>query len=174
VGCVRQASCSNAGRSSSAQAYFATTSDLYKAEIHGHLGFIRGLIRKPTEEELESNFTSSGRAPAKKRPPPKSTADQMQGGEALRRALKQIEPHVLSEQAFVEGFLHVTGMDTSVTFAVYMGLENYFCRGAASHMNGIVGRFKDLKSSMDLMFGFLTDELGETVKFILQRDPMCA
>lgn len=53
-----------------------------------------------------------------------------------------------------------------------MDLETYFTRSAANNLAANVGRFKDLKSSMDLIFGFLNQELQDTTDFILQKDSM--
>ena len=90
----------------------------------------------------------------------------------MRRCLHQIVPHVQREQVFVADLLHVTGLESFITFADFMELETYFRRGAAAHLAASLSRFKDLRSSMDLIFGFLTQELNDMVDYILQKDSM--
>jgi len=92
------------------------------------------------------------------------------GIQAFKRAIQQIGPHILREQVFVTDLLHVTGMDSYITFADFMELETFFRRGASAHLQSIMGRFKDLKTSMDLIFGFLNQELSDLIDFIFQKD----
>lgn len=91
--------------------------------------------------------------------------------QAFREALVQIGPHVHREQTFVADLLHVTGLESYITFADFMELETYFRRNAANFMASNAGRFKDLRSSMDLMFGFLQQTLAETVDCFIKQDP---
>lgn len=86
--------------------------------------------------------------------------------------MQQIGPHIYREQIFIADLLHIAGLDRTITFADLMDLETYFTRSAANNLAANVGRFKDLRSSMDLIFGFLNQELQDTTDFILQKDSM--
>jgi hypothetical protein len=90
--------------------------------------------------------------------------------QALHRALSEVAPHVQKEQQFVADFLHLHSLDRYIPFADYMELETYFRRAAAAQV-AVQGRFKDVRSAMDLIFGFLPTELAGAIDQILQRDP---
>jgi hypothetical protein len=79
---------------------------------------------------------------------------------------------VTREQGFISDFLHINALDASITFADYMMLETYFRRGATSYLATQQGKLKDVRSAMDLVFGFLDNELGEWIEFVLGKDSM--
>jgi hypothetical protein len=77
------------------------------------------------------------------------------------------------EQEWIAELLHIQGADSYFTFAEYMDLETVFRRGASTLLAKNVARARDIRSSMDLIFGFLLQELGDMIDFVLQRDAMC-
>lgn len=79
----------------------------------------------------------------------------------------------MREQQFVADLLHLTGIDSYITFADFTELENFFRRGASAHMVVNFGRFKDLKSSMDLIFGFIHQDLSDFVDGAIGKDTLC-
>ena len=93
--------------------------------------------------------------------------------QAFGRALEQITQHVLREQDFISDFLHINALDASITFADYMILETYFRRGATSYLASQQNKLKDIRSAMDLVFGFLDGELKDWIDGILAKDSMC-
>ena len=67
--------------------------------------------------------------------------------------LDEIAPAIRRERTFIADFLHIN--DAALTFADYMGLENYF-RRQAMRSNGIgQTTLKLVRGAMDLIFGFL-------------------
>lgn len=68
--------------------------------------------------------------------------------------------------------LHVTGLESYITFADFMELETFFRRNAANYMAENAKHFKDLRSSMDLIFGFLQEVVNDTAAFIFKQDPV--
>lgn len=87
-------------------------------------------------------------------------------------AMSQVVPHVLREQGFISDFLHINGLDTSITFADYMTLETYFKRGATRYLVSQQGKMKDIRSAMELVFGFLETELKDWIDAVLIKDSM--
>jgi len=65
--------------------------------------------------------------------------------------------------------------DASSTFADYMNLENYFRRKAATSSPGLrQTTIKLIRGAMDLIFGFLPEELKQWIEGALQKDSMYA
>lgn len=92
----------------------------------------------------------------------------------LNMMLPQIHAHLTHEQTFLVDFLHIQSLDSYISFAEYMRLESFFCRAAMSHLasaaNPGTGRFKDVKSAMDLVFGWLEDDVRSWIDFALPKD----
>lgn len=97
----------------------------------------------------------------------------MTGGEAFRRALDQIAPHIIAEQNFVTDFLHLYSLDNAITFADYASLEGYFKRSAMAFAVKNQQNTKDVTQIMDLIFGFLSAEIKQWIESMLSKDPMC-
>lgn len=53
-----------------------------------------------------------------------------------------------------------------------MNLETVFRRGAAAQMATSAARFKDVRASMELVFGFLAQQLGDAIDHILKLDSL--
>jgi hypothetical protein len=87
-------------------------------------------------------------------------------------ALTQIVNQVLTEEGFINAFLHLT--DTESTFADHMELDSYFRRMAARHATRQMspGMMQLIRSMMDLIFGFVDSELKNWTEAASERNPM--
>lgn len=104
----------------------------------------------------------------------KDQSGKITGGEAFKQALLQVTPRITREQGFISDFLAINPLDASITFADYMQLETYFRRGATTYLASQQGKLKDIKSAMDLVFGFLEAEVRDWAETIVRTDNMCA
>lgn len=106
---------------------------------------------------------------------PNSSARPLPPRQAFARALQQITPHLAREQGFISDFLHINPLDASITFADYMSLETFFRRGATSYLaqQAQRGQLRDIRSAMEVVFGFLEGELRDWIDGVLQKDSMC-
>lgn len=87
-------------------------------------------------------------------------------------ALTQIVNQVLTEEGFINAFLHLA--DTESTFADHMELDSYFRRMAARHATRQMtpGLMQLVRSMMDLVFGFIDQELKNWTEAASERNPM--
>ncbi|GAA5862901.1 hypothetical protein JCM3774_006681 [Rhodotorula dairenensis] len=171
-------------------AYFSAMSELHRREIRDLMAHLRGQVRKATEEELEASFVpresptirqqsmrrvgTIARAPLEVGRKEKDKDGKYHGSEVFSRAVKEIAPHVVREQGFIADFLNITSIDTSITFADYMMLETFFRRGASTHLaqQAQQGKLRDIKTALELVFGFLEGELKSWIDDVLLKDPM--
>lgn len=79
---------------------------------------------------------------------------------------------MLTEEGFINAFLHLT--DTESTFADHMELDSYFRRMAARHAARQMspGLMQLVRSMMDLIFGFIEQELKNWIEAASERNPM--
>lgn len=77
---------------------------------------------------------------------------------------------VYREQDFIADFLQIN--DAALTFADYMGLENYFRRQAARMAGLSSSTLKLLRGAMDLIFAFLGTEMKKWLDLAVEKDPM--
>lgn len=86
--------------------------------------------------------------------------------------MTQIVNQVLTEEGFINAFLHLT--DTESTFADHMELDSYFRRMAARHAARQMspGLMQLVRSMMDLIFGFIEQELKNWIEAASERNPM--
>ncbi|GAA5947406.1 hypothetical protein JCM3765_001664 [Sporobolomyces pararoseus] len=169
-------------------AYFIAMSDLHRHEVQEVLGGLKKQVKKASEEELEGSFTAKEsptmrqqsirragtlvRSPLETGKKDKDKDGKIPASEAFGRALEQLLPHLSREQGFIADFLHISSVDTSITFADYMMLETFFRRGASTYLASQRGKFKDMRGAMEGVFGWLEPELKDWVDGVLQRDPM--
>ncbi|KAF9652003.1 hypothetical protein BDM02DRAFT_3090034 [Thelephora ganbajun] len=73
--------------------------------------------------------------------------------QALGYVLDEIAPAIRRERTFIADFLQIN--DAALTFADYMGLENYFRRQAMRSSGISQGTLKLVRGAMDLIFGYL-------------------
>ena len=79
-------------------------------------------------------------------------------------------PIVYSEEDFIADFLQIN--DAALTFADYMGLENYFRRQAARSAGLSPNTMKLVRGAMDLIFGFLGAEIKTWLDAALSKDAL--
>ncbi|KZT33260.1 hypothetical protein SISSUDRAFT_1054465 [Sistotremastrum suecicum HHB10207 ss-3] len=167
--------------------YFSTISELHSKQIKAMLMAYVSLIKKASDDEVSQNFsvaTSSGikpsairRAGTIVRSPLESRKDkdkdkvgdgELRGYEALGKVLEQIAPQIYHEEDFIADFLQIN--DAGLTFADYANLENYYRRQAARAAGLSATTSKLIRGAMDLIFGFLPNELKQWIDGALRRD----
>lgn len=84
--------------------------------------------------------------------------------------LEQIANLIYKEDDFVSDFLQIN--DAGLTYADYMGLDNYFRRQAARSIGLNQATTKLIRGALDLIFGFLPAELKSWLDAALARDSM--
>lgn len=84
--------------------------------------------------------------------------------------LEQMAPLIYQEDDFITDFLQVN--DAALTFADYMGLDNYFRRQASRSAGISQSTMKLVRGAMDLIFGFLPAELKIWLDTALAKDSM--
>ncbi|KAG8905579.1 hypothetical protein FRB99_008637 [Tulasnella sp. 403] len=169
--------------------YFATASELHGKEMKAVLMAYINLIKPAdTEGELTSfnppvavNAVSRtrgtirraktiARSVADRRDRTKVVVGELSATDALLQLLDLLIPQIFREQDFLADFLQIT--DASLTFADYMGLENYFRRQSAASAGDLrLSTVKLIRGAMDSIFGFLMDEVRNWTDAALQRDP---
>jgi hypothetical protein len=89
-----------------------------------------------------------------------------------QKAISEMINQMVIEEDFINAFLHLT--DTESTFADHMELDSYFRRQAARHASKAmsVGLMQLVRSTMDLVFGFVDNETKNWVEAAVGRDPM--
>ncbi|GAA5835794.1 hypothetical protein JCM9279_004648 [Rhodotorula babjevae] len=169
-------------------AYFTVMSDLHRQEIQGLMTSLKNQVKKATDDELEASFTikdsptmrqqsmrrvgTIARAPLEGGKKDKDKDGKLTGSEAFAQALQQVTPHLAREQGFISDFLHINPLDASITFADYMSLETFFRRGATSYLaqQAQKGQLRDIRSAMEVVFGFLEGEMRDWIDAVLQKD----
>jgi hypothetical protein len=86
----------------------------------------------------------------------------------LGQALEQISYQILREEGFIADFLQIN--EARLTFADYMGLDNYYRRQAARTSGLSVQTYKLVRGAMDLIFGFLPLEVKSWIDNALAKD----
>jgi hypothetical protein len=84
--------------------------------------------------------------------------------------LEQITATIYREDEFITDFLQIN--DAGLTFADYMGLDNYFRRQATRSASLSQATMKLIRNSLDLIFGFLPAELKDFIDVALSKDSM--
>jgi hypothetical protein len=82
--------------------------------------------------------------------------------------MTQLGRAIYREEEFMADFLQIN--DVNLTFADYASLESYFRRQAAQSAGLGATTTKLVRGSMDLIFGFLPEELKQWVDAALQKD----
>lgn len=85
-------------------------------------------------------------------------------------ALEQISRQISREEDFIADFLQIN--EAGLTFADYMGLDNYFRRQAARTSGLSAQTNKLVRGAMDLIFGFLPLEMKTWIDNALVKDSM--
>ncbi len=84
--------------------------------------------------------------------------------------LSQIAPLITHEDDFITDFLQIN--DAALTFADYMGLDNYFRRQAARSSGISPSTMKLVRGALELIFSFLPAELKSWLDEALAKDKM--
>ena len=166
--------------------YFAAISDAYRREMTTMFNIYKGQVRKASDEaNAEVMFappasTSTAamlragtvrRVGMGLRSKQQKATGEVLGGDAFTRILSSVTPLIVREQAFMSDFLHINEND--VTYADYMDLEAFFRRKASAlSSNSSAGPLREMKSALDLIFGFLAPEWQNLADHILQLDKM--
>jgi len=95
---------------------------------------------------------------------------EMHASDAFALILEQLAPMIYREEDFIADFLQIN--DAALTFADYMGLENYFRRQAARSAGLSAGTMKLVRGAMDLIFGFIPAELKTWLDGVMGKDTM--
>ena len=93
---------------------------------------------------------------------------QLIPSKALSLALEEMASAIYREEEFIADFLQIN--DAGVTFADYMGLENYFRRQAARFAGLSQATLKLVRGALDLIFGFLPTELKAWLDGAMSKD----
>ncbi|CAE6462215.1 unnamed protein product [Rhizoctonia solani] len=170
--------------------YFSTASDLHNKEIRALFMKYIELVQRAPEEDGENSFapppqqsavsraggtvrragTVVSRSPMDKKNAPKIVEGDMPGYEAFDRALGQVLVQIRAEDAFISRFLHTT--DSTLSYADYMNLDNYFKRQASRGLSLSDATLKLVRGAMDLIFGFLSQEIKSWVEGVSKRDSL--
>lgn len=84
--------------------------------------------------------------------------------------MEQISRQISREEEFIADFLQIN--EAGLTFADYMGLDNYFRRQAARTSGLSAQTNKLVRGAMDLIFGFLPLEMKTWIDNALAKDSM--
>jgi hypothetical protein len=84
--------------------------------------------------------------------------------------LDALAPQLRRERVFIADFLQIN--DAALTFADYMGLENYFRRQAMRSGGLSQATAKLVRGAMDLIFGFLPAALKTWIDGALSADKL--
>ncbi|KAG8975726.1 hypothetical protein FRC05_005244 [Tulasnella sp. 425] len=172
--------------------YFSTASDMHSREMRTvFLAFMNMVKSAPVDDGELTSFTppatasatsraggtlkraktmARGIADRKERNKPAAAATgELNASEALLQLLDLVAPQISREQVFLADFLQIS--DATLTFADYMGMENYLRRKASAAVGELKpSTVKLIRGAMDLIFGFLGDELKNWVDGALERD----
>ncbi|PBL01169.1 exocyst complex component sec3 subunit [Armillaria gallica] len=166
-------------------AYFSALNDLHGTQIRAMLSSCLGLIKKASEEDQEQGIGSVAsppitrptgikragtliRSPLEGRKDKDKSDGTMRSSEVLGLALEQIAPTIYHEEDFITDFLQIN--DAALTFADYMGLDNYFRRQAARSASVSQTTMKLVRGALDLIFSFLPSELKTWLDNALAKD----
>ncbi|KAJ2932691.1 hypothetical protein H1R20_g4427, partial [Candolleomyces eurysporus] len=172
-----------------AQAYFSSMSELHQTQITSLLAAYLDLV-KTDEEDQDSGF-GGGTAPGSKggagmrragtlirspldgrgnRDKDKTVSGDQRASEVFDRVLDQIQTSIYREGEFIIDFLQIN--DAGLTFADYMGLDNYFRRQATRSAGLSQTTMKLIRGAMDLIFGFLPAEIKVWLDNAIEKDKL--
>ncbi|KIK07465.1 hypothetical protein K443DRAFT_673379 [Laccaria amethystina LaAM-08-1] len=172
-------------------AYFSAASELHSTQLKSLLSIFLQSVKKAPEDDQDQGFmpttTSASksatsirragtliRSPIENRNKDKDK-DRVSDGdllaaEVLGLLLEQITATIYREDEFITDFLQIN--DAGLTFADYMGLDNYFRRQATRSASLSQATMKLIRNSLDLIFGFLPAELKDFIDVALSKDSM--
>ncbi|KAI0305016.1 exocyst complex component Sec3-domain-containing protein [Russula brevipes] len=168
-------------------AYFSASSRLHSTQMTSLLSLYRGFIKKVQDDDPENSFSltptgTTSRTPANlrrtgtvvrtpldsRKDKEKAAEGDMPAQEVLGQALEQISRQIYREEDFIADFLQIN--EARLTFADYMGLDNYFRRQAARTSGLSSQTTKLVRGAMDLIFGFLPLEMKAWIDHAMAKD----
>lgn len=156
-------------RSLSTLAFVAATPSGTTAKAAAGVRRAGTIVRSPLESRKERKEQADGDMKASDvRTVVMNTSSTQQIQQVFAHVLDCIAPMVYSEEEFIADFLQIN--DAALTFADYMGLENYFRRQAKRSAGLSIATVKLVRGAMDLIFGFLTTELKSWLDAALAKD----
>ncbi|KAG6818073.1 hypothetical protein H0H87_009228 [Tephrocybe sp. NHM501043] len=170
--------------------YFSVASGLHSTQMKAMLSVYIAFVKKASEDGQNHSFSStptSGvskgaagmrragtiiRSPieGRNRDKDKAPDGDLRASEVFGLVLEQIAPAIYHENEFITDFLQIN--ESSLTFADYMGLDNYFRRQAARAVGLSQPTLKLVRGAMDLIFGFLPAELKIWLDTVLGKDKL--
>ncbi|KAI0048330.1 hypothetical protein FA95DRAFT_1490994 [Auriscalpium vulgare] len=168
-------------------AYFSAASELHNNQMSALMSTYKDIVKKAQEEDPDMSFGLSPttsraaggirRAGTMVRSPLEGRKDkdkhlegEIPASEAFGHVLEQIAPQIYREEDFIADFLQIN--EARLTFADYMGLDNYF-RRQASRSSGLSQQTSKLvRGAMDLIFSFLPAELKSWIDAALAKDDL--
>ncbi|KAJ7275209.1 exocyst complex component sec3 subunit [Mycena haematopus] len=171
--------------------YFSAASELHNTQIKALMSAYITLVRKGAEEDQDQGFgptptvgtyakgvTGMRRAgtvirsplEARNKDKEKNSDGTKKASEVFSLILEQIAPLIYREDEFIADFLQIN--DAALTFADYMNLDNYFRRQASRGVGLSQTTMKLVRGAMELIFGFLPEELKSFLDNALAKDNM--
>ncbi|KAH9937263.1 exocyst complex component Sec3-domain-containing protein [Fomitopsis serialis] len=157
-------------------AYFAAASGLHSTQetVDDDAEGFGGVTPTTTTAKATSGLRRAGtiaRSPLEGRRGKKDRLDgDLTAADALSLVLEEIASAIYREADFIADFLQIN--DAGLTFADYMGLENYFRRQAARFAGLSQSTLKLVRGALDLIFGFLPTELKVWLDGAMSKDSL--
>ncbi|KAJ7225687.1 exocyst complex component sec3 subunit [Mycena pura] len=170
-------------------AYFSAASELHNTQIKALFSAYINLVKKANDEDQDQGFGPTPavstyakgatgmrragtliRSPMDARNKDKDKDGSLRASEVFVLILEQIAPLIYREDEFITDFLQIN--DAALTFADYMDLDNYFRRNASRGAGLSQPTMKLVRGAMDLIFGFLPEELKTWLDSALAKDNM--
>ncbi|KAJ7706358.1 exocyst complex component sec3 subunit [Mycena rosella] len=172
-------------------AYFSAASELHHAQMKALFSAYINFVRKASDEDQDQGFgptptvgayakgaTGMRRAgtiirsplDARNKDKDKTSDGNLRASEVFGLILEQIAPMIYREDEFIADFLQIN--DAALTFADYMNLDNYFRRQASRSTGLSQPTMKLVRGAMELIFGFLPEELKGWLDNALAKDSM--
>ncbi|KAL1748585.1 exocyst complex component Sec3-domain-containing protein [Schizophyllum fasciatum] len=163
--------------------YFSAASELHSTQVRALLSGYLATIKKASEEDQDqgfgapatsssainkSNLRRAGTVLREGRKDKERPSGDVVAADALSRILEETMPIVSRESEFIADFLQIN--EAGLTFADYMGMDNYFRRQAARQAGLSQTTMKLVRGALDLIFGFLPMELKGWIDAALAKD----
>ncbi|TFK77261.1 hypothetical protein BDN72DRAFT_784249 [Pluteus cervinus] len=170
-------------------AYFSSASELHGTQVRALFSTYIAYVKKAPDEEqeqaLNTNLTAGLRSANtirragtlirspienRQRDRDKGNEGDLRASEAFGLILDQLATLIYKEDEFISDFLQIN--DVALTFADYMGLDNYFRRQAARVAGLSQTTMKLIRGAMELTFSFLPEELKKWLDSALAKDQL--
>lgn len=102
-----------------------------------------------------------------------ATGGKLTGSEGFSLLLSQLLPRITHQTAFISDLLHICPLESLITFADYMTLDNYFRRGATKFTKERWESFGTLGNALDTLFAGLGESIAQWIDSVVRSDNMC-